>query len=655
MQLMESRNIPREGRHSPVLLLFAAFVVVVLRCCAVIAAADCAATPRGVSLRGRVGEKASEVFESRLVGDKARGDIFDEAVNAFVTRMDDLHPCPQGSTSLSGWWQGEYWGKTMLSLCAYARYSGREDVKSLVRDRALGFVRRFQRKDGYLSSYDDEDHVVGFGWNVWSRKYTTWALVEAYDLTGDAELLNAAARIIDHLVAQLDRLGVPLAGTGCFSGIPSLSILKPVVLLAERTGEKRFLDFARAIVADNDRADGRIPNIVANAFGDKPVHEWYPNPEKWAKAYELMSVVEGLIEFSKATGEKRPFKAAECIWEKLRTAELNAVGSVGYHDHFTGAALQPNCITEVCDVIHWMRLCRYLNEATGDAKYLDAWEAAFLNAFLAGVYRGGEWGAHDVRSHGRRHLQGIYEVKMTYHFCCIDNAPRAFCDWADRQIVAAPDGALVVNFYTDCSFAGEGCSVEVSGNYPVGDVARVAVRSASPRKVRLRVPGWCVGGMTVDGAAAVPAAGYAEASVGPGERVFVIGFDMSPRVERSSALTVRPGECKMDMELFGMTWHNPEMAGFARSKPGVRVLKGPLVLAKARSVGCDDHACFTDVEGLDASWRVSLAPVRNGSVWGAWKMTLESPDGGTRRTLGVCDYATAADYDNPRNSFSIWF
>ena len=614
-----------------------------------------AETPCGVALRGRVGEKAAEVFESRLVGDKAKGDIYGEAVNAFVTRMDDLHPYPEGATNHFGWWQGEYWGKTMLSLCAYARYSGREDVKSLVHDRALEFVRRFQRKNGYLSSYDDEDHVFGFNWNVWSRKYTTWALVEAYDLTGDAELLNAAARIVDHLAAQLKRLGVPLAGTGYFSGIPSLSILKPVVLLAERTGEQRFLDFAREIVADNDRADGRIPNIVANAFGEKPVHKWYPKPEEWAKAYELMSVVEGLLEFSKATGERRPFEAAERIWEKLKSAELNAVGSVGYHDHFTGAALQPNCITEVCDVIHWMRLCRYLNEATGDAKYLDAWEVSFLNAFLAGVYRGGEWGAHDVRSHGRRHLTGMYEVEMTYHFCCIDNAPRAFCDWADRQVVAAADGTLDVNFYTDCVFSGEGCSVEVSGNYPVGDVVRVAVRSTSPRKVRLRVPGWCAGEMTVDGAAAVPASGYVEMSVGAGEQVFVLGFDMLPRVEPSPSMEIKDGESKTAIKHFGMTWHNPEMAGFARRMPGVRILRGPLVLAKARSAGCDDHACFTDVEGLDASWRVSLAPVPNESAWGAWKMTLESPDGKTRRSLGVCDYATSADYDNPRNSFSIWF
>ena len=63
-----------------------------------------------------------------------------------------------------------------------------------------------------------------------------------------------------------------------------MSILKPMVMLAERTGERRFLDFARTIVADNDRADGRMPNLIANAFSGRPVHEWYPSPESWAKA-----------------------------------------------------------------------------------------------------------------------------------------------------------------------------------------------------------------------------------------------------------------------------------------------------------------------------------------------------------------------------------
>ena len=410
---------------------------------AFIAVAAPVACHGGVALRGAVGAKADVLFERRLTGATARGDIFNEAVNAFATRNDDLHPYPPGVTNHYGWWQGEYWGKTMLSQCAYARYSGREDVKAFIRAKSRDLVRRFQRPNGYLSSYDDEDHVFGFNWNVWSRKYTMWALLEAYDLTGDAFLLDAAARMADHLATQLKRLDIPLAKTGYFAGLPSMSILKPMVLLAERTGEKRFMDFARAIVADNDRPDGRCPNLVANAFGNRPVHDWYPNPAGWAKAYEMMSVVEGFVEYARATGERRPLEAAERIWENLRSSEWNAIGSVGYHDHFTGAASYPNAISESCDVIHWMRLCKYLHEATGDAKYLDAWEAAFLNAFLAGVFRDGEWGTHDVRSHGRRHLQGLYEVQMTYHFCCIANAPRGFCDWADGQVVAAPDGIRV--------------------------------------------------------------------------------------------------------------------------------------------------------------------------------------------------------------------
>ena len=619
------------------------------------AACDAAFGAGGAVLRGRVGEKADAVFSRRLTSEKARGDIFAEAVNAFATKMDDLHPNPPGVTNLYGWWQGEYWGKTMLSQCAYARYSGRRDVVDFVHEKSLELVRRFQREDGYLSTYADQDHVFGFNWNVWSRKYTMWALVEAYDLTGDAALLAAAGRMADHLAAQLKRLGVSLADTGYFAGIPSLSILKPIVLLAERTGERRHLDFARSIVAENDRPDGRCPNLVANAFGDRPVHEWYPNPASWAKAYEMMSVLEGMVEYSRATGEGRPLEAARRTWEKLFAAESNAVGGVGYHDHFIGAAAYPNAISESCDVIHWMRLCRYLNEATGETKYLDAWEVAFLNAFLAGVFRDGEWGTHDVRSHGRRHLQGMFEVGMTYHFCCIDNAPRGFCDWSDRQVVAA-DGALTVNFYTDCAFSRGGCAVDISGNYPVGSVVRVTVRSDAPRRVRFRVPGWCGGGMSVDGVKAAPGAAYAEAVAEKGGRTFVLAFDMPVRIEPQRLLPISGGmTAAAAAEKFEMTGYNKEMVGFARSKPGVRIMRGPLVLAKARRVGDDDKTCFSDVEGLDASWRATAVPATNGSVWGAWVLRLERPGDGSCRSVGVCDFASAADTDDARNSFSIWF
>ena len=611
-----------------------------------------AAFAGGTVLEGAVGAKANALFNERILCPKAQGDIFEETVNAFATRYDDLHTA-SNAVKRSGAWQGEYWGKTMLGYCGYARYSGDAGIRSFVHEKALALVRRFQRKDGYLATYDDADFVTGSTWNVWGRKYTMWALVEAYDLTGDRELLSAAVRMADHLTGQLKRLDKRLAETGTFAGLPSMSILKPIVLLGERTGERRFLDFARRIVEDNDRADGRVPNLIANAFSDRPVHEWYPSPDSWAKAYEMMSVLEGFLEYARVTGERRPFEAVERIWEMLHKYERNAVCSVGYHDHFLGAAAYPNAISESCDVVHWMRLCRYLYAATGRMRYLDAWEAAFLNAFLAGVYRDGAWGTHDVRSHGRRHLQGLYEVNMLYHFCCLDNDPRGFFDWADLQF-AADDDRVALNFYTDASFRKGDVSVKVSGNYPVGDAISAKVEAKSLRRIRFRIPSWCGGRMSVDGRLATPGADTMEIAMSATSQVFSVKFDMTPRIEAMSPPFA--ADAKMADPLgvfFEMRAHNKEMVGLARTRPGVRIMRGPLILAKARLADCDDRTCFTDIAGLDGTWKASLRPISGKKTWGAWKLTLEGKGG--CRTFGVCDYMSAADFDDPRNSFSIWF
>lgn len=605
----------------------------------------------GFRLGGHVGAKADELFEKRLACEKARGDIFAEAENAFATRYDDLHPAEDDFDRGRhyGFWQGEYWGKTMLSYCDYARYSGREDMRRFVRSKARQFVRGFQRENGYLCSYDNEDFVVGWCWNVWSRKYTMWALIAAFDLTGDRELLDAAAKMADHLIAQLERLRTPLAFTGCFEGLPSTSVINPVLALYERTGERRYLDFADAIAADNDRADGRAPNLIANAFGDRPVHEWYPNPEKWAKAYEMLSCLEGFVAYSRITGRRRALDAAVRIWDKLHEAELNVLGGVGCHDHFIGAAAFPDSITETCDVIHWIRLCRCLHLATGDAKYLDAAEKAFYNAFLAGAYRGGEWATHDVRSHGRRHLTGMYEVKMTYHFCCLDNLPRAFATWSEMAVRRTGDGVYDVDFYGPGEYTDGGVSITIGGDYPVGGEVTVKVVSPMPVKLRFRRPGWC-GSMKVDGAAV--GGGY-HAAAAEGGRVFRLDFAMPPRIVRAvPAFKAVERLDEVRRGWFEMTFHNPEMRGMARRYFGCSVERGPILLAKAAAVGGDDRTCFSDL-GVDDGWKVSDEALGGKAVWGAWRLTFEKD--GVRKTVNACDYSSAADYDAPRNSFSVWF
>lgn len=605
-------------------------------------------------LRGAVGEKADRLFESRLLSAKARGDVFEETVNAFRTRYDDTHEDPPGARRRSGYWQGEYWGKAMLSHCAYARYSGDEGERAFIHEKAVQLVEGFQREDGYLGTYADADFIVGNNWNIWSRKYTMWALVEAYDITRDGRLLAAARAMAVHLNRQLKAKKVAIGETGCFAGLPSMSILKPLLMVYRRTGDGDARELIEHIVAENDRADGRCPNLVANAFTGGPVHTWYPKPQEWAKAYELMSVVEGLIQYAADFKSPRQLEAAKRIFDKLAAHEMNGVCSVGYHDHFVGSRACPNAISESCDVVHWMRLCKFLYKATGEQRYLDFWERAFLNAFMAGVFRDGRWATHDVRSHGRRHLQGVFEVGMYYHFCCIANDPRGFCDYADMAFEEATPTTYNLNFYTDGDYRLKSVHVEVSGDYPVGD--RVAVRVRTPRALTLslRMPeGFSFALAGAD--ARRTADGRLAASIPAGETALALEFDMPARIESWKTDTARKVDADLDLYLrgmFEMPQYNKEMAGFLRGTDGVRVFRGPLLLAKGTLAGDCDRQVFGDL-GIDETWKATLLPRPRAGTWGCWNVTFEKD--GVRKTVGAGDYQSIADFDDWRNSFSIWF
>jgi len=119
-------------------------------------------------------------------------------------------------------------------------------------------------------------------------------------------------------------------------------------------------------------------------------------------------------------------------------------GCVRFFDHFTHAAACPNATTEPCDITPWICINRDLFMATGRAHYLENIEFAFYNAFLAGVYSDGTWGAHSVRSHGTCHQTAPHQVGMKYHQCCIDNMPRTFADFADTVLTRGSDGSRPV-------------------------------------------------------------------------------------------------------------------------------------------------------------------------------------------------------------------
>ena len=608
---------------------------------------------RDVRLGGVPAGKMHNFFRARMLDKTAQRDVFGEARSAFRDRDDD-EKAVLPDRKMGGIWRGEFWGKLMLGTARVADYLQDPALTKFVKEECHRMIA-LQDPDGYLGSYADKENVwipesakpamrAAYGWNtvwnLWNRKYAIWAMLMAYRTTGDRAILASTERQMDQWIEMMHRLGLPLFVTGQPEkvGLPSMSILKPLLMLYAETGKKTYLDYAKEMLPDWDRADGACPNFFRNADRADALHTWYPNPSRWAKSYEMMSCLDGLLEYTRLTGDARALETVRKIYDNLLRTELNVLGDVGYVDQFYGAATQPNASTEVCDTIHWIRLSLDLYLMTGDVRYCDAIERAYFNAFLAGVYRDGTWGAFAVR--GTACHETDRQCGYAYNHCCVNNVPRTFMDMAEGTVTRDRAGVFHVNFYQDATATLDGVDFAVSGNYPVGNVVTVKV-SDPAAKVVFRTPAWC------------PKLDVAQ----PEKGVWRLTFDMNPRLLDGPDTAVAKKE----------GWHyarylcreqplRSPLRDSYRATPAATVMVGPLLLAKSRRTGATQTELMDLATVRGQGYAVKVTPVACEDVWGAWDVELTKPGAPTIRTR-ACDYQSAGDdpYADGSVRFSIWF
>ena len=608
---------------------------------------------RDVRLGGVPAGKMHNFFRARMLDKTAQRDVFGEARSAFRDRDDD-EKAVLPDRKMGGIWRGEFWGKLMLGTARVADYLQDPALTKFVKEECHRMIA-LQDPDGYLGSYADKENVwipesakpamrAAYGWNtvwnLWNRKYAIWAMLMAYRTTGDRAILASTERQMDQWIEMMHRLGLPLFVTGQPEkvGLPSMSILKPLLMLYAETGKKTYLDYAKEMLPDWDRVDGACPNFFRNADRADALHTWYPNPSRWAKSYEMMSCLDGLLEYTRLTGDARALETVRKIYDNLLRTELNVLGDVGYVDQFYGAATQPNASTEVCDTIHWIRLSLDLYLMTGDVRYCDAIELAYFNAFLAGVYRDGTWGAFAVR--GTACHETDRQCGYAYNHCCVNNVPRTFMDMAEGTVTRDRAGVFHVNFYQDATATLDGVDFAVSGNYPVGNVVTVKV-SDPAAKVVFRTPAWC------------PKLDVAQ----PEKGVWRLTFDMNPRLLDGPDTAVAKKE----------GWHyarylcreqplRSPLRDSYRATPAATVMVGPLLLAKSRRTGATQTELMDLATVRGQGYAVKVTPVACEDVWGAWDVELTKPGAPTIRTR-ACDYQSAGDdpYADGSVRFSIWF
>jgi len=542
------------------------------------------AAPQSVQIRGRLGEKLDLCVKNRLLAQE-----IEPLVASYRAKAET------GATD----WRCEYWGKWYTSLTLADAYHSTPATREK-RDEAAASLIATADPDGYLGTRQPKYHLDG--WDVWGRKYALLGLIADYDRTHNPAILQAARRQTDSLIAELGPGKTNIADVGEWNGLPASSVLEPVALVYQRTGEKKYLDFAEHIVAAWSQPSKRLPagmRLIEDALaGKRPSQMCAP------KSYEMMSCFEGLCELYRATGNRDDLNAAIKIAEGIRQNEASLVG-VGTSNEiwFDGATKQTGPVQkpmETCVTVTWMKLCDQLLRLTGDVRYADDLEKNLYNGLLGAMMPDGKWWAYFSGMMGPRVPSYVQHADVGLS-CCVVNGPRALMltpAWAFMKSAEGP----VVNLYAPSTAKIDDVKLDITGDYPVTNQVEIRVTPKQPKEftLSLRIPEWShQTEVKLNGVPIYVHPGYARISRtwSPGDCV-TLAFDMNARVARSNgqvALTRGPIVLALDNRLTPTSATQPTLSDLPHLKPNPAAAKkigawmafdeGPLTFCDYASAG----------------------------------------------------------------------
>jgi DUF1680 family protein len=314
-------------------------------------------------------------------------------------------------------WIGEHVGKFLHA--ATLAWANTQDPKLREKiDRVASELIDTQEADGYLGTYVKEKRFglyPGADWDVWVHKYDLIGLLTYHEYTGNEAALTASRKIGDLLLNTFGPGKKSIISAGTHMGMAATSVLEPMVLLYRATGEDKYLDFAKYIVASWDEPNG--PHIIKTLTETGKV-----NQTANGKAYEMLSNLVGLCELARATGDAKYLDAPKKAWADIVENQRYITGTASSHEHFHADHDLPDDnaanMGETCVTTTWIQLNWQLLRLTGEAKYGDEIERAYYN-HLAGAQLpdGSKWCYYTP-------LEGTKPYGNSTN-CCLSSGPRA--------------------------------------------------------------------------------------------------------------------------------------------------------------------------------------------------------------------------------------
>lgn len=206
----------------------------------------------------------------------------------------------------------------------------------------------------------------------------------------------------------------------------------------------------------------------------------------------------GAIRRYELTGDTTYLLAAEYFWDRVVTPRCYATGGTTnaevWGEPYRLAKTLSRNNHETCKTYNLLRLSRHLLCCSGDARYGDYYERAFLNGILG--TQEPESGMFEYYVPMASGYQRVYGTPFDAFWCCYGTGVETWSKLGD-SIYFRNDDALLVNLFISSAAVWEekGVRIEQATRFPDDEETVLTIRAQSPEAFTLaiRIPSW-VGG-----------------------------------------------------------------------------------------------------------------------------------------------------------------
>ncbi len=333
-------------------------------------------------------------------------------------------------------------------------------------------------------------------WVPWYTMHKIFeGLIYTYEFTGYEPALDIAKKLGDWVYNRVTSWSEETRRTTL--GIEYGGMNEILYELYHVTGEDKYAVAAHQF--DEDWLFEQIRTDGANVLNGRHANTTIPKIIGALKRYEYCH---GQKIDGKKVDASEYLKTAEVFWQMVVDHHTYATGANSEWEHFGEDDIlnleRTNCNCETCNVYNMLKLTRELFKITGDVKYADYYENAFINDILAS--QNPETG---MTTYFQAMATGYFKTYSTPYdsfWCCTGSGMENQSKLGD-SVYYHDDGSLYVNMYldTELNWAEKGLKLTQSTILPETDKSTFKFSLSEPTKLalKLRIPQWAKGEMTV--------------------------------------------------------------------------------------------------------------------------------------------------------------